>query len=67
MHDPPLNPSQQVERIREILVGRQLQHVEDRIRQIEAGLEARGARTADDVAEGIASFEERRPPEWKHR
>jgi cyclohexa-1,5-dienecarbonyl-CoA hydratase len=23
--------------------------------------------TLDDVAEGIASFEERRPPEWKHR
>ena len=37
MPETPLNPSQQVERIREILVGRQMHHVEDRLRRLEEG------------------------------
>jgi len=47
MHDPPPNPSQHVERIREILVGRQLQQVEDRVRRLEEGLESGRARNED--------------------
>ncbi|MDA0767854.1 MAG: hypothetical protein O3A92_13640 [Verrucomicrobia bacterium] len=35
MPDPSLNPSQQVERIREILVGRQMHQVEDRLQDLE--------------------------------
>lgn len=37
MPDPSLNPSLQVERIREILVGRQLHQVEDRLQRLEEG------------------------------
>lgn len=39
MSDSALNPSQQVEKIREILVGRQIHHVEDRLRQIEVAVQ----------------------------
>jgi hypothetical protein len=35
MPEPPLSPSQQVERIREILVGRQMQVVEERLERLE--------------------------------
>jgi hemerythrin-like domain-containing protein len=35
MEDPPLNPSQQVERIREILIGRQMDQVEERLSALE--------------------------------
>lgn len=35
MPDPSLNPSQQVERIREILVGRQMHKVEERLEEME--------------------------------
>ena len=35
MPDSSLNPSQQVERIREILVGRQMHQVEDRLQRLE--------------------------------
>lgn len=38
MSDPSLNPSQQVERIREILVGRQMDQVEERLAQMESHL-----------------------------
>jgi hypothetical protein len=37
MPETPLNASQQVERIREILVGRQMYQVEDRLRRLEEG------------------------------
>ena len=36
MSDSSLNPSQQVERIREILVGRQMHQVEDRLQRLES-------------------------------
>lgn len=47
MSDPSLNPSQQVERIREILVGRQMHQVEDRLRDMESRLAGGGGGSAD--------------------
>jgi DNA repair exonuclease SbcCD ATPase subunit len=47
MPDPSLNPSQQVERIREILVGRQMHHVEERLAQMENHLAQGGPGSAD--------------------
>jgi chromosome segregation ATPase len=47
MPDPSLNPSQQVERIREILVGRQMQQVEERLAQMESHLAQGGHSSAD--------------------
>ena len=35
MPEPPLSPSQEVERIREILVGRQMQQIEERLHRLE--------------------------------
>lgn len=43
MPESSLNPSQQVERIREILVGRQMHQVEDRLQRLESGSPAGGA------------------------
>lgn len=37
-HPPPINPSQTVERIREILVGRQLERLEQRVARMESGV-----------------------------
>ncbi len=37
-HPSPINPSQTVERIREIIVGRQFERLEQRIARIEAGV-----------------------------
>ena len=57
MDEPPLNPSQQVERIREILIGRQLHQVEDRLRQLENTLDSQGQGTnlGDDVLRRMES------------
>lgn len=41
MEDPPLNPSQQVERIREILIGRQIDQVEERLSTLEETIKNR--------------------------
>ncbi|MDE0825236.1 MAG: hypothetical protein OSA48_00335 [Akkermansiaceae bacterium] len=46
MPDPSLNPSQQVERIREILVGRQMQQVEERLAKMESHLAQAGPSSA---------------------
>lgn len=46
MPDSTLNPSQQVERIREILIGRQMHQVENRLQRLEAS--APGPATAPD-------------------
>lgn len=43
MNSPPLNPSQHVERIREILIGRDLQQMHGRISRIEGTLQQEGA------------------------
>jgi ABC-type transporter Mla subunit MlaD len=50
MSDPSLNPSQQVERIREILVGRQMHQVEDRLQQMEQRLSGGGAPQGQNLA-----------------
>jgi hypothetical protein len=57
---PDTNPSRQVERIREILVGRQMDRVERRLEQLESGLRPLPTRAPDDVFEiRLASFEHR--------
>lgn len=53
MEDLPLNPSQQVERIREILIGRQMNHVEDRLRTLEDAVHAQGAQVGKEVVEKV--------------
>ncbi|MFT6575058.1 MAG: hypothetical protein ACJA16_003255, partial [Akkermansiaceae bacterium] len=45
MTSSSLNHSQHVERIREILIGRDLQHMHGRISRIEGALEQEGAPT----------------------
>lgn len=50
MPESSLNPSQQVERIREILVGRQMHQVEDRLRSMEERLAAGQAGAADPAS-----------------
>ena len=55
MEDPPLNPSQQVERIREILVGRQMSKVEDRLRNLEETITHQGNQVGEDVAAQVSS------------
>lgn len=50
MEDPPLNPSQQVERIREILIGRQMNLVEERLGRLEDTIEHQAARLEEEVA-----------------
>ena len=50
MSDPSLNPSQQVERIREILVGRQMLQVEERLQQMENRLTGDGSESADSTS-----------------
>ncbi len=49
MEDPPLNPSQQVERIREILVGRQMHQLEDRLRHLEGAVTSQDAQVGPEV------------------
>jgi hypothetical protein len=57
---PDPNPSRQVERIREILVGRQMDRVERRLEQLETGLRPLPTRPPDDVFEiRLAGFEQR--------
>lgn len=57
---PDTNPSRQVERIREILVGRQMDRVERRLEQLETGLRPLPTRPPDDVFEiRLAGFEQR--------
>lgn len=46
MTSSPLNTSQHVERIREILIGRDLQHMHGRISRIEGALEQEGTPTS---------------------
>ena len=55
---PDINPSRQVERIREILVGRQMDGVERRLERLEASLRPMPTQAADDVfAIRLASVE----------
>ena len=57
---PETNPSRQVERIREILVGRQMESVERRLERLEANLRPLPAVANDDVFEiRLANFEQR--------
>ena len=57
---PETNPSRQVERIREILVGRQMESVERRLERLEANLRPLPAVADEDVFEiRLASFEQR--------
>jgi hypothetical protein len=57
---PDPNPSRQVERIREILVGRQMDHVERRLERLESVLRPMPVEPQDDVfALRLANFEER--------
>lgn len=57
---PDINPSRQVERIREILVGRQMEGVERRLERLEANLRPMPTQGADDVFEiRLSSFEQR--------
>jgi flagellar biosynthesis/type III secretory pathway protein FliH len=57
---PDINPSRQVERIREILVGRQMDGVERRLERLEANLRPMPTQAPDDVFEiRLASYEQR--------
>lgn len=57
---PDINPSRQVERIREILVGRQLEGVERRLERLEAHVRPMPSAPADDVFQiRLAHFEQR--------
>jgi hypothetical protein len=57
---PDINPSRQVERIREILVGRQMDSVERRLERLEANLRPMPTQAVDDVFEiRLASYEQR--------
>jgi hypothetical protein len=57
---PDTNPSRQVERIREILVGRQMERVERRLERLESGLRPMPTRAEDDVFEiRLSNFEQR--------
>lgn len=58
MNSPPLNPSQHVERIREILIGRDLQHMHGRISRIEGTLQQEGApiMASSDLQTAISSL-----------
>lgn len=57
---PDTNPSRQVERIREILVGRQMESVERRLERLETNLRPMPSQALDDVFEiRLASFEKR--------
>lgn len=55
MEDQPLNPAQQVERIREILIGRQMHQVEDRLRTLENAVAAQGVQVGADVVQRVQS------------
>jgi hypothetical protein len=50
-HPSPINPSQTVERIREIIVGRQLERLEQRVARIESGV--RPAASDGPAAHGL--------------
>ena len=50
MPEPRLSPSQQVERIRDILVGRQMQQVEERLEKIEASLGQKNSDLASEIS-----------------
>lgn len=57
---PETNPSRQVERIREILVGRQMESVERRLERLEANLRPMPALENEDVFHiQLANFEQR--------
>ena len=57
---PDTNPSRQVERIREILVGRQMESVERRLDRLEANLRPMPTQAGGDVFEiRLESFEKR--------
>jgi hypothetical protein len=57
---PDTHPSRQVERIREILVGRQMDRVERRLERLETGLRPMPTQAPEDVFEiRLASFEQR--------
>lgn len=57
---PDINPSRQVERIREILVGRQMEGVERRLERLEAGIRPMPSAAVDDVFQiRLATFEQR--------
>lgn len=57
---PDTNPSRQVERIREILVGRQMESVERRLERLEANLRPMPTQAGGDVFEiRLASYEQR--------
>ena len=57
---PETNPSRQVERIREILVGRQMDSVERRLERLEANLRPMPTPGNDDVFEiRLATYEQR--------
>ncbi|MCW1915414.1 hypothetical protein OJ996_17650 [Luteolibacter sp. GHJ8] len=57
---PDINPSRQVERIREILVGRQMDSVERRLERLEANLRPMPTQAPDDVFEiRLANYEQR--------
>lgn len=53
MEDPPLNPSQQVERIREILVGRQMHQVEDRLESLERAVSKEGSHEPPELVQRV--------------
>lgn len=57
---PEINPSRQVERIREILVGRQMAGVERRLERLEAAVRPLPSAADDDVFQiRLAGFEQR--------
>jgi hypothetical protein len=57
---PDTNPSRQVERIREILVGRQMESVERRLERLEANLRPMPTQAGGDVFEiRLSSYEKR--------
>ncbi|NIP94224.1 MAG: hypothetical protein GWO24_12525 [Akkermansiaceae bacterium] len=55
MEDPPLNPSEQVERIREILIGRQMHQVEDRLRNLEGTVSSQGTQVEKELLQRVQS------------
>jgi hypothetical protein len=59
-HPPDINPARPVERIREILVGRQMEGVERRLERLEAGIRPMPSAAVDDVFQiRLATFEQR--------
>jgi hypothetical protein len=60
LNPPEINPSRQVERIREILVGRQMEGFERRLDRLEANVRPMPSAAPDDVFQiRLANFEQR--------